>query len=95
MTTNENAPDFLSFVMEYLAKKPNSKVMILIETPTGGFETLQNEASFVWGFGMLKMAEAVVRDRLDEVRNTELERAQRDRTEREANGIDVIKGKAN
>jgi len=93
---NENeAPDFLSFVMEYLAKRPNCKLLILLEGPNGGFETLQNEPSFVWAFGMVKMAEKVISARLEEVRNSELEKSLRDKTEREANGLAGTKGKAN
>ena len=93
---NENdAPDFLSFVMEYLAKRPGCKILLLIEGQNGSFETIQNEPSFVWGFGMVKMAENVLKSRLEEIRNTEMERVLRERTEREANGFDVPKGKAN
>jgi len=94
--SNENeAPDFLSFVLEYLSQKPGAKIMILIETSVGGFETLQNDPSFVWGFGMIKMAENVIKSRLEEVRNTDAERVMREKTERQANGLDVSKGKAN
>ena len=95
MTTNENAPDFLSFTMEYLSKRPNCKILILLEGPNGGFETLQNDPSFVWAFGMVRTADQIIGERLAEVRNREIERALRDKTEREANGLDVSKGKSN
>jgi len=86
--------DFLSFTMEFLSKRPNCKILILLEGPNGGFETLQNDASFAWAFGMVRMADKVISERLDAVRDREAEREVNERTEREASGLGS-KGKAN
>jgi hypothetical protein len=91
----ENPQDFLSVAMEFLFRHPGTQVMIMVEAPNGGFETLQTNTSFVWSFGMLRMAEEVFRTRLAEVRNLEFEAEVRRREEKSINAAIVEKGKSN
>lgn len=81
--------------MHFLANRPGSQVLILCENGNGGFETLQTNASFVWGFGMLDMAKAVLVNRLSELRSPEMEEKVRQKAQSEIEDVVGRKGKLN
>jgi hypothetical protein len=55
MVQFESREQFLAAVMQLLAERPESRVMVLVDSDVG-VERLQTEPSYIWSFGVLTTA---------------------------------------
>lgn len=95
MDQNQAHSDFITATMQFLAERPGSQILIIVEGPRG-FETFRNTPSFPWLIGCLSCAKKVLKDAMKAERNPEeIERRNREEQEKIQRGIEATKGKTN
>lgn len=67
--------DFIAAAMQFLADRPDSAVMIVVDGPKG-FETLRSVPSFAWALGAIRMADDMMYRGLEESRDRQVENKQ-------------------
>ena len=94
---NENsAPDFTAMAAKFMSRWSNSQIIIIVETEGGGVETLRTNPSIAWSLGMLKIAEQMFTQLIEENRNRSLEKQISDQAEAEISALVIAeKGKSN
>ena len=91
------ATDFISAAMKFLADRPQSNVMLIVESP-GGLEVLDTVSSYIWKFGLLAATEKLLDERYrGHIAQLAEASAEREKASMESmnEAITATKGKAN